>query len=230
MRKISILCALLCLAVLPLQGLHAQGTAPDVLVRAAVEEISAIIRDDPDSQTGTPGVVAQMVERRVLPLFNFSRMTQLASARSWRYATPVQKAALTREFRSLIVRSYAGVLANHRDHTMEFKRMATTPDSKYATVKSLLRQPGQVPMNIDYEMEMTQSGWTVYDIKVVNVSLVTIHRTSFAAMVSDGGIDGLIGTLAVQNRPTEASALSPNASTVRLLGVLVRGVSAASAK
>ena len=236
MRKILILCTLLFVSALPARGLMAQPgvstveTAPDVLVRAVAEEVSAIIREDPDTQIGTPGVAAEMIERSVLPLFNFSRMTQLASARSWRYASAAQKAALTREFRVQIVRSYASVLSNHRDQVMEFKRLGATPDSKYVTVKSLLGQPGMVPMTVDYEMELTESGWMVYDIKVVNISLVTIHRATFAAMVRERGIEGLITALAEQNRPTEASTLSPNANTVRLLGVLVRGVSAASAR
>ena len=151
----------------------AQDVAPDVLLKAVTSEVIAIIRQDPDIQAGNPAKVAELVETRILPLFDFTRMTQIAVARNWRLATPEQQKALTAEFKTLLVRTYSIALSSYRDQVIEYKPLRAAPGATEVTVKSDVKQPGKERMTIDYDMEKTPAGWKVYDIKIAGISLVT---------------------------------------------------------
>lgn len=193
----SVLLLLLALAT-PLSP--AQDVAPDVLLKAVTLEVLAIIREDKDIQAGDPAKVAELVETRVLPHFDFARMTQLAVGRNWRLATPEQQQAITLEFKTLLVRTYSTALSGYRDQVIEYMPLRAASDATEVTVKSEVRQPGAQRMTIDYEMEKTAARWKVYDIKVAGVSLVTTYRGTFASIVRDGGIEGLIKSLSDKNR------------------------------
>jgi phospholipid transport system substrate-binding protein len=178
----------------------AQDVAPDVLLKAVTSEVIAIIRQDKDIQAGDPAKVADLVETRILPLFDFTRMTRIAVARNWRLATPEQQEALTLEFKTLLVRTYSIALSSYRDQVIEYKPLRLTPDATEVTVRSDVRQSGKERLTIDYDMEKTPAGWKVYDIKIAGVSLVTTYRDTFAGKVRDGGIEGLIRALSDKNR------------------------------
>lgn len=193
----SVLLLLLALAT-PLSP--AQDVAPDVLLKAAASEVIAIIRQDKDIQAGNPTQVANLVETRILPLFDFSRMTQSAVGRNWRLATPEQQKALTEAFKTLLVRTYFTALSNCGDQAFEFKRLRAAPGDTEVTVRSVVKQSALEPLAMDYDLEKVAAGWKVYDIKFGGVSLITTYREGFAAKVRDGGVDGLITSLSDQNR------------------------------
>lgn len=109
MRKIVFKSALVLISALAVPFSLAQDVAPDVLLKAATLEVIAIIRQDKDIQAGNPAKVADLGETRILPLFDFTRMTQIAVARNWRLATPEQQKALTTEFKTLLVRTYSTI-------------------------------------------------------------------------------------------------------------------------
>ena len=144
--------------------------------------------------------IADAIEAKMLPLFDFARMTQAALARNWRLASPDQQAMLTAEFKTLLVRTYSAGLASYRDRVIEFKRMRMAPGDTEVKVKSEVVQGGKERMAIDYDTEKTPAGWRVYDIKVGGVSLITTYRESFADVVRDRGVDGLIKSLSDNNR------------------------------
>jgi len=186
-------------AVAPAVAL-AQDVPPDVLLKAVTLEMIGIIVQDQDIQAGTPAKVADLVETRILPHFDFTRMTQIAVARNWRLATPEQQKALTLEFQTLLVRTYSTALSSYRNQVIEYKPLRVAPDATEVTVKSEVRQSRRERVTIDYDMEKTPAGWKVYDIKLGGVSLVTTYRDTFAGRVRAGGIEGLIKSLSDKNR------------------------------
>ncbi|MDO8596067.1 MAG: ABC transporter substrate-binding protein [Sulfuricaulis sp.] len=200
MQKIMFKSALVLISALAAPFSFAQDVAPDVLLKAVTLEVIAIIRQDQDIQAGNPAKVADLVETRILPLFDFTRMTQTAMARNWRLATPAQQMALTTEFKTLLVRTYSTALSSYRGQVIEFKRLRTVSGDTEVTVNSVMKQPGAEPLTMDYDMEKTAAGWKVYDIKFDGVSLITTYRETFAAQVRAGGVDGLIKSLSDKNR------------------------------
>ena len=183
---------------------QAQEPAPDVLVKSITEEVVAVLKRDKDIQAGNPKKIEELIEAKVLPHFNFTRMTRIAMARNWRLATPEQQKELTGEFKTLLVRTYSTALSNYRDQLIDYKPLRAKPEDVEVTVRSEVKQSGSSqPVAIDYEMEKTPNGWKVYDVKVGGVSLVTTYRDTFTSEVKERGVDGLIKSLAAKNRQSE---------------------------
>jgi phospholipid transport system substrate-binding protein len=186
----------------------AQDLAPDAEVKKISNEVIEIIKHDKDIQAGNQKKINELVDAKVLPYFNFSRMTALAMGRNWPKANAEQQKALTGEFRNLLVRTYSSALSTYKNQVIEFKPLRAAAGDRDVTVKTQVKQPGTEPISIDYAMEKTPAGWKVYDVVVGGVSLVTNYRETFNAEIRDGGVDGLIKSLVSKNRSLEAQASS----------------------
>ncbi|MEY3201062.1 MAG: hypothetical protein RIR70_612 [Pseudomonadota bacterium] len=198
--------ALVC-AFLAFGNAFAEDLPPDVLIKNVSNEVLTIVRQDKDIQAGNTKKAMELIDTKVLPHFNFTRMTALAVGRDWRSATPEQQKLLVSEFRTLLVRTYSNALSAYRDQTLEFKPLRMGAGDTDVLVRSEVRQPGSKPVSIDYSLEKGPNGWKVYDVVVAGVSLVTTYRETFAAEVRTSGIDGLIKSLQAKNQaPLPAKA------------------------
>lgn len=184
--------------------LRAQEVAPDELVKNTTQEVITVIKQDKDIQSGDRSKIYALVEEKVLTHFDFRRMSQLAMGKNWRQATPEQQDALIKEFRSLLVRTYAVSLSQYRDQKIEVKPVKLETDAKDATVKSLFIQSGREPVTVEYLMHKIPAGWKVFNITVEGVSLVENYRSTFNDQIRKNGIDGLIKTLAERNKEAES--------------------------
>jgi phospholipid transport system substrate-binding protein len=180
--------------------------APDALVKNVTLEVVDLIAKDKEIQSGDRAKLIALIESKVLPHFSFTSMTALAMGQSWNKATAEQKKALTQEFRTLLVRTYASALAAYSDQKLDFRPLRAKATDTDVTVNVRVLQPGAQPVPIDYNMEKTSSGWKVYDVMVGGVSLVANYRTEFSNVVRESGIDGLIKNLQTKNRAAAAAA------------------------
>ena len=190
----------------------AQKPAPDVLVKNITDEVISIIKQDQDIRAGNQKKLNELVEAKVLPHFDFRRMTALAVGRHWHKASAEQKDMLSSEFRTLLVRTYSSALSTYKNQAIEFKPLRAAAEATEVTVQTQVRQPGTAPIGIDYSMENISGSWKVYDIVVGGVSLVTNYRETFNAEIRDSGVDGLIKSLASKNSSlvVQASATHRN--------------------
>ncbi|MFZ3320926.1 MAG: ABC transporter substrate-binding protein [Usitatibacter sp.] len=188
---------LLLTALLP--ALAAAQETPEALVKRVTDEVLTIIKNDKDIQAGNVTKVAQLAEQKVLPHFDFERMTRLAVGKNWRDATDAQKKTLEDEFRTLLVRTYSSSLAAYRNQAIEVKPGTTGAGDKESVVKTAVIQQGGPQIPINYSMEKTDSGWKVYDIVIDGASLVTTYRGTFNDQIQRGGVDGLIKSLKERN-------------------------------
>ena len=192
--------ALLATALLAAAPSRAQEAAPDVLAKRVTDEVLAVLRSDKDIQAGNTAKVIELVEKKVLPHFDFVRMTRLAAGASWRQANPEQQKALVNEFRTLLVHTYASTFTAYRNQSIEYRPLRMEPADTEVTVRSQIVQPGGKPVTVDYRMAKDEGGWKVYDVVVADLSLVQNYRGSFESEVRKGGIDGLVKALADKNR------------------------------
>lgn len=188
----------------------AEELTPDALVKTISADVLAAIRQDKDIQAGNPKRIASLVETKILPHFDFAHTTRIAMGANWRRASSEQREQLIREFRTLLVRTYSSALANFRDQVIEFKPLRAQAGDTQVTVRSEVRQSGTQAVSIDYEMERTQSGWKVYDVKIGGASLAATYRDTFAEEVRNRGIEGLIDSLSNKNRQNDARPASIN--------------------
>lgn len=184
---------------------HATGEAPDALVKRISGEVMAAVKADPAIQAGDIGRIIVLVDSKIMPNVDFARMTSSAVGRYWRQATPEQQKQLQDEFKTLLVRTYAGALGEVKDQTVTFRPLRSRPDDTEVVVRSEVRGRGE-PIQLDYRLEKTASGWKIYDLNVLGVWLVETYRTQFAQEIGAKGIDGLIATLAQRNKSNAAKA------------------------
>jgi len=182
----------------------AQELAPDAMVRQVTEDVLTVVRQDKDIQSGNTRKAIDLVENKVLPYFNFQRMTALAVGRDWNKATPEQKKILTEEFRTLLVRTYSNALTSYKNQTVVYKPSKIPEGETNVVVRTEVVQPGSKPIQLDYTLEKQGNGWKVYDVVVAGVSLVTNYRDTFKQEVNNSGIDGLITLLGNRNKQLAA--------------------------
>ena len=184
----------------------AQDVAPDALVKSISNDVIGIIKQDKDIRAGNRAKINELVDAKVLPHFDFARMTALAMGRNWPKANAAQQKALITEFRTLLVHTYSGALSTYKNETIEFKPLRAAAGDTEVTVRTQVKRPGSEAVSIDYGMEKLPAGWKVYDVVVGGVSLVTNYRETFNAEIRDSGVDGLIKSLASKNRSLETQA------------------------
>ena len=213
LRSLALAGALAALA--SASALRAQEVVPpDVLVKNVTLEVVDLLRKDKEIQTDRKKMVS-LVDAKIVPHFNFTSMTASAVGNNWAKASPEQKAKLTDEFRTLMVRTYASSISAFRDQKFDFRPLRAKPTDTDVTVNVRVLGAGSEPVKIDYDMEKTPRGWKVWDVRVADISLTANYRTEFANIVRDSGVDGLIKALQTKNagvpeKPAAASAPEPS--------------------
>jgi len=205
MKRRSWLAAVMMSAAAVSMPVLANDEAPDALVKRVSAEVLAAIKADPAIQAGDVNRITALVDSKIMPNVNFARMTSSAVGRYWRQATPEQQKQLQDEFKTLLVRTYSGALGEVKDQTVTYRPMRSKPEDTEVVVRSEVRGKGD-PIQLDYRLEKTPTGWKIYDLNVLGVWLVETYRTQFAQEIGAKGIDGLIASLVQRNKSNTAKA------------------------
>jgi phospholipid transport system substrate-binding protein len=190
-------------------GVGAQETTevtPDAVIQNVTEEFLKTLREDKDIQSGNIKKLGDLVDTKVLPHFNFRRMTQLAVGKDWRQASPEQQNELVQQFKDMLLRTYANAVVSYRDQKFVYRPLKLKPEDKDVQVRTEIVQPGGGRIQIDYSMAKNDQGWKVYDVVVAGISLVTNYRETFSQEIRANGIDGLIKMLSSQNKTPATTA------------------------
>ena len=196
-----------------LQGHRAAATeavsrgdmSPDALVQSVSTEVLDNIKADPALRNGDFNKLQRLIDDKVAPYVDFERMTRLSVGPGWRGATPEQRQALMREFRTYVVRTYSGALSRVTDHQVKMRPFRAQPTDTDVIVRTQVAPSNGDPIELDYRLEKTDAGWKIYDVTILGVSLVENFRNSFASEVSQGGVDGLIKALTDRNKQLAAA-------------------------
>jgi len=173
--------------------------APDALIQRIASDVLGAVKADAAIRNGDNNKIMGLVDAKIMPYVNFTRMTASAVGRFWRQATPEQKQKLQAEFKTLLVRTYSGALSQVKDQTLDVKPLRAAPTDNEVVVRSEVRGKGD-PIQLDYRLEKSDAGWKIYDMNVLGVWLVDTYRTQFAQEINANGLDGLISSLAQRNR------------------------------
>ncbi len=183
----------------------AADEAPDALIKRISAEVLDNIKADKDVQAGDMSKVIGLVDSKIMPNVNFTRMTAAAVGRSWRQATPEQQKRLQDEFKILLVRTYSGALSQVKEQSVNIKPLRAASTDTEIVVRTEVLGRGD-PVQLDYRMEKTGGGWKIYDLNVLGVWLVETYRTQFAQEINAKGVDGLIASLAQRNKSNTGSS------------------------
>lgn len=186
---------------------RAAEEAPDVLIKRVSVEVLDAIRADEDVQAGDLRKVLVLVDSQVMPHVNFTRMTASVVGRSWRQATPEQKKRLQEEFKTLLIRTYSGALSQVNDQRLNVKPLRAAPTDNEVVVHTEVIGRGS-PVQLDYRMEKTSTGWKIYDLNVLGIWMVETYRNQFAQEIKAKGLDGLIEALGQRNKSNASNQKS----------------------
>lgn len=200
MKKLLIALSMLCLSM----SVFAVE-APDELVKRTAEDVLATVKSDADIQAGNQDKIFALAEEKILPNFNFDKVSRLVLGKNWTKATPEQKTGFQTEFRTLLIRTYATALSKYKNQTIEYKPLRMAEGADTVSVKTAIMQPGGQPIAVDYSLEKKADTWKVYDIVIEGVSLVTNYRGQFAQEIRQNGIDSLIKKLGDKNKAAAAN-------------------------
>ncbi len=187
------------LAIVPAR---AADEAADAMVKRLSAEVLNGIKGDKSIQGGDVSRIVALVDEKIMPNLDFQRMTSAAVGPQWSKATPEQQKRLQEEFKILLVRTYAGALAQVSDQTITVRPLRAAPEDKEVVVRTEVRGRGD-PIQLDYRLEKTPgqgSGWQIYNLNVLGVWLVETYRSQFAEVINSKGIDGLIAILGDRNK------------------------------
>jgi phospholipid transport system substrate-binding protein len=173
---------------------------PEALVKQTADDVLTIIKNDKEIQSGNQQKLYAVVEEKILPNFDFDRVSRMVLGKNWKAATPEQQASFQKEFRSLLLRTYSSALGKYKDQVIEYKPMRAEPDAKNVSVKTQILQAGGQPVAVDYSLVKGDNGWKVYDIVIESVSLVTNYRSQFSNEIRQNGLDSLNKKLADKNK------------------------------
>ena len=183
-----------------LAGSPAQAeVAPDVLVRQISSDVIDTAKADKAIQAGDLTRIVGLVDTKVMPSVNFEVATRSAVGLPWRTATPEQRAKLQAEFKTLLLRLYAGALAQVKDQTVDVTKTLPVQGSTQVVVQTEVRGKGE-PIKLDYRLDKFAEGWKIIDVNVAGIWLVQNYRSQFAGELTKGGIDGLINVLVEKNK------------------------------
>lgn len=173
--------------------------APDALVKRTADDVLAIVKADADIQAGDQAKIFALAEEKILPNFNFQRVSRLVLGKNWTRATDAQKEGFQKEFRTLLLRTYATALSKYKNQTIEFLPLRMQDDAKAVSVKTKIIQEGGQPIAVNYSLARETDSWKVYDIVIEGVSLVTNYRGQFSQEIRQNGLDSLIKKLTDKN-------------------------------
>ena len=180
----------------------AADEAADAFIKRLSDEVTETIKNDKAIQSGDLNKLNALVDTKVMPHVNFKRMTASAVGPAWLKATPDQQKQLQDEFKTLLLRIYAGALTEINDKTISYKPLRANPDDVEVVVRSEVRGKGE-PIQLDYRLEKTPgvgAGWRIYNLNVMGVWLMETYRSQFSQQINASGIDGLISSLKSTNQ------------------------------
>ena len=198
-RTLVQLSGLFASAVFFASPIYAADESPDALIKRVSAEVLDNIRTDKSVQAGDMTKVMSLVDSQIMPNVNFVRMTASTVGRSWRQATPEQQKKLQEEFKTLLIRTYSGALAQVKEQTINVKPLRAAAADTEVVVRTEVLGRGD-PVQLDYRLEKVGNVWKIYDLNVLGVWLVETYRTQFAQEINAKGIDGLIALLAERNK------------------------------
>ncbi|MCE1250810.1 MAG: ABC transporter substrate-binding protein [Comamonadaceae bacterium] len=201
LHRLALALALAAAPALAAWPAHAADEAPDAMIARLSDEALQALRTDKAFKDGDIGKIVALVDRIVMPHVNFRRMTAAAVGPGWRKATPAQQERLQQEFKTLLVRTYAGALAQVKNESISVKPLRAKAGDTDVLVRTEVSGRGE-PIQLDYRLEQTPgegTGWKIYNLNVMGVWLVETYRNQFAQEINAKGVDGLITTLVARN-------------------------------
>ncbi len=195
---------LLLALVLPAGTALAEQLAPP---QAVIQDISDRLQAAIGDGKQTMPRIYRLADDIVVPHVDFKRVSSLALGKHWQRAKPAQQQQFMREFKRLLVRTYAAAFYVAKEWEIHHLSVRPGHGKQDVFVRTKVTRPGAKPMMVEYRMYQAQGGdWKIYNLKIEGISLITNYRTNFQREIRNGGLDSLIKHMKNKN-DTRTAAL-----------------------
>ena len=179
----------------------AEVPLPQTLIKTSSDRMLKALKENKATIEKNPSFVYGLVDKILLPNFDFSKMSKLALGKNWRKASTAQRERFIGEFRLLLVRTYSIAMLEFTDGDIVFLPFRGDLAKKKVKVKMEIARPNgpTIPMALSMYLSK-QKKWMVYDVKIDGISLVTNYRSTFATEIRNDGMDKLIENLSTRNQ------------------------------
>lgn len=178
--------------------LAAQEHPSQTMVTDAITAMLAVFKEEGDKLESDPAFLQSKLNEHILPILDFETMTRLAVGKFWRRADETQQETMVNEFQTLLINTYSDALTQYSGEAIEFEPYRAERREDRAVVRSVFNTTTGDAVPVIYKLR-DKGGWSVYDIEVNEISLVTSYRSGFSSEIEKGGIEGLINTLKKRN-------------------------------
>lgn len=174
-------------------------------VKDTTDRVISILKDDSLGREARWEQIAALIYEG----FDFRSMSQSVLATQWRRASEEERIKFTEFFSQYIEATYRSKIEAYTDQEIVYKDEVIK--GNLGVVETLIIAGGtEIPVN--YKLRKNENSWYAYDVVIEGVSLVANYRSTFAAIVKNEGMDGLMSDIQRRiERYKEQNSDNPNA-------------------
>lgn len=202
-----------------LSAVHATVAAdelndPQKVIKETSDLLYNIVKNDQDKLNDRE-YIYKLVNEVIEPRVDLDKISKIVLGKYWRKATDKQKTDFQREFKGLLVNTYATAFTEFEEWTVHFLPMSIAAADKRVIVKTEIIQPSRPPVAVNYRMALNKNGqWKAYDVIIEGISMVTNYKGSFATSIKNsGGLENVIKALIEKNEQSKTSSVALTAET-----------------
>lgn len=165
---------------------------PTDSMKATVDEVLRIVRDNELKQPRKATERRQMLEQVVDARFDYREMSRRALGAPWNNLSDQEQQEFVGLFRTLLTNSYANKIETYSGEGVQYlnERM----EKEYAEVRTKVLS-GKTEIPLDYRLINKTNDWRVYDVVVDGISLVNNYRGQFTKIIQSSSYHDLVEQL-----------------------------------
>jgi phospholipid transport system substrate-binding protein len=168
--------------------LVAEIMMPTEQVKQSVDKVLTILRDETLNREQRWEHISVVINER----FDFRSMSQSVLATNWKSATPEERERFVEFFSQYLEETYRIKIEAYSNQEVFY--LKETINGKRAVVETVIKtESTEIPVN--YKLKNNDGEWFTYDVVIEGVSLVNNYRSTFAAIVKNDGMDGLLNDI-----------------------------------
>ena len=134
----------------------------------------------------------KLINGIIKPHFSFELMTKLAIGKNWKLANKKQQQQLVHFFEELLIHTYSSALISFKGAVINIQSQVIHSNTAAIILYFNSDNSTSKSIKVEYDLIKLKNKWLVYDLKIVNASLVTVYRNQFNEIISHHGIKGLL--------------------------------------
>jgi phospholipid transport system substrate-binding protein len=197
---IAVMGAMLALWI-ALSAVPSYAGAPTDAMKATIDEVLRIVRENELKQPNKADERRQMLERVVEARFDYQEMSRRALGAPWNTLSDQEKQEFVGLFRTLLTNSYADKIETYSGEGVQYLNERT--EKEYAEVRTKVLS-GKTEIPLDYRLINKTNDWRVYDVVVDGISLVNNYRGQFTKIIKSSSYADLVEQLRKKSEKLKA--------------------------